>query len=148
MSSTADLLHGLAQMLADAGVVTYNADGTPYTSGQTGVLFKDMAPDPDRIVVLSPFNANSDQPLITLGRQPVQVRCRGNADPLDVDTLADDVFTVLHGATNLTFGSVHVVQILRVNSIPLGVDEQSLRWERSDNYDIDVDLPTSANRPT
>lgn len=146
MSHTTDLLHGLAQMLADAGVVTYNSDGTPYTAGQTGLFFKDMPPDPDRVVVLTPFGANSDQPLITLGHQPVQVRCRGTADPLDVDTLADAVFTVLHGATNLTFGSVHVVQILRTNSIPLGMDEQSLRWERSDNYGIDVDLPASTYR--
>lgn len=147
MSSTTDLLNGIAQMLADAGVVTRRTDGSDFTDGETALSFKNLPATPDRVVVLSPFGAHSDQPQITLGTQPIQVRCRGTSDPWDVEDLADAAFDVLHGAANLTFGSVHVVQILRVNSIPLGMDEQDQRWQRSDNYDIDVDLPTTANRP-
>jgi hypothetical protein len=57
------------------------------------------------------------------------------------------VFEALHNLTDRTFGSVHVVQMLRTSAIPLGMDDQSRRWMRSDNYSVDVDLPGTALRP-
>lgn len=149
MSHVSDLLDGLARTIAAAGLATYRSDGSAYQAGETAVTFKDTPPDPDRVVVLSAYTSTGDEPLITLGRQPVQVKCRGAADDaLDVDTLADSIFDLLHGATNLTFGALHVAQILRTSgNIPLGMDEQSRRWMRSDNYYLDVDYPTTANRP-
>lgn len=147
MSVTNDLLDGLAQMLAAAGVGVYHPDGSGYAANETGILFKLLPPSPDRVIVLTAFGANSDQPRITLGNQPVQLRFRGGPDPRDVDLIGDAAFTVLHGAEDLWFGSVHVIQILRTNSIPLGQDEQDSRWQRGDNYSLDVDYPTSANRP-
>lgn len=148
MSPTSDLLNGVAQMLATAGVATYHADGSPYASTDTAVWFKDLPPTPDRAVVISPWGYGDDQPVITYGRRMLQLKFRGTSDPTDVDSLADAAFAALHGATNLTFGTLHVVQILRVNSIPLGMDEQSRRWMRSDNYALDVDDPVSAYRPS
>lgn len=148
MSHVSDLLHGIAQMLDDAAVATYRSDGSAYLPGETAVFFKNMPADPDRVVVLSTYGANSDQPEITLGRQPVQVKVRGNLTPAtDVDDIADAIFDVLHGATDLTFGAMHVVQILRESNMPMPMDAQSRRWLRSDNYYLDVDYPVSANRP-
>lgn len=146
MSTTSDLVTGLAQYLATAGLATYRADGTPYTSGETALYFNDMPASPDRVVALTAY-ATTDQAVVTLGAVRVQVRTRGLAnDVLDVDTLADSIFTLLHGAVNLTFGTMHVVQILRVSSATLGMDDQSRRWMRSDNYHLDVDYPTTPNR--
>lgn len=145
-SPTTDVLDGIGQLINAAGVADY-----PWTDGSTQpavVTFKDMPDSPDRVVVLTPYGASGDQPEITLGRQAVQVWCRGTADDSqDVDVLADAVFAVLHGITNRQFGSVHVVQGLRESgNLPRGMDEQR-RWMRTDNYYFDVDLPTSANRP-
>jgi len=148
VTSTGDILAGLASMLATAAVATYRADGTRYLASETAVTFKDLPPAPDRVVCLSPFGATADQPVITYGQQRVQLMMRGTQNPTDVDDLADAAFAALHGAANLTFGSVHVVQILRENTIPLGMDEQSRRWLRSDNYVLDVDLPVSTFRPS
>lgn len=148
MSATGDILAGLGAMLGSAGVATYRADGTPYLATETAVTFKDLPSSPDRVVCLSPFGASMDQPVITYGQQRIQLMMRGTTNPTDVDDLADAAFAALHGAANLTFGSVHVVQILRENTIPLGMDEQSRRWLRSDNYVLDVDLPTSTYRPS
>jgi hypothetical protein len=146
MSATNDILTGLAGLITGAGLATVR-DGTDFLSSETALTFKNLPATPDRVVCLTPYGANGDQPEITLGQQPVQVRFRGTSDPRDVDELGDAVFNVLHGARDLTFGSVHVVQILRISSTPLGMDEQSRRFERSDNFQLDVDLPTSANRP-
>jgi hypothetical protein len=147
MTATFDLIAGLAQLLEDAGLVTYRSDGTNYTPTETGVGYKYMPELPNRFVTLTPYGANNDQPVTTLGNQPVQVKMRGTADPQDVDDLGDGIFQALHGVTDRMFGSVHVVQILRVSSIPLGMEEQARRWLRSDNYSIDVDLPGTPLRP-
>jgi hypothetical protein len=148
MSVTTDILNGVAQLLNDAAVGVFDANRVwTLTDTQTAITFKDVPAVPDRVLALSPFGANSDNPLTTYGRQQLQLRARGTTDPRDVDQILDSAFTVLHGATNLTFGSVHVVQILRVSTIPLGMDQQDRRWQRSDNYQLDVDLPTSPLRP-
>lgn len=148
MSHVSDLLRGLAQFTATAGLVTYRADGSSYLAGETALMFKNMPSDPDRVAVLAAYGANGDQPETPLGRQPVQVKTRGlPGDPFDVEQLGDAIFDLWHGATNLTFGAVHVVQILRTSSASLGMDAQSRRWIRVDNYDLDLDYPTTPNRP-
>jgi hypothetical protein len=145
---TSDMLDGLARMLDTAGVAVYRpSDGATYAADETAISFKDLPPDPDRVVVITPANTPATTPVITYGQRIVQLRFRGTAVATDVDDLADAAFVVLHGAADLTFGSVHVTQILRFSSIPLGMDEQDRRWQRSDNYLLDVDWPTSANRP-
>lgn len=145
---TTDLVTGSAAMLAAAGVGTYRADGSIYLPAETAITFKDLPPEPDRVIAITTHSARADHPVITYGQRIVQFRFRGlPGDPNDVDDLADAAFAVLHAAENLTFGSVHVTQILRFSSIPLGMDEQDRRWQRADNYLFDVDWPTSVNRP-
>lgn len=147
MSFTGDLFVGLGQILNDAGIADFPWDGSSTPTTGAAVIYKDMPDNPDRVVSLTPWGAGGDQPLLTLGRQPFQARFRGTVDPRDVDELGDAVFNVLHGLTDREFGSVHVIQILRESSLPLGQDEQERRWMRSDNYLIDVDLPGSLYRP-
>jgi len=147
VSTSTDLLSGVAGVLQAGGVVTWRTDGSAYLSSETGLTFKDMPPDPDRLVVLTTFGA-SDNPKLPLGQPQIQVRFRGTTDPRDVDDLGDSAFVLLHGLTDRVFGSCHLIQMLRVNSIPLGMDQQSRRWERSDNYALDVDYPASTYRPT
>lgn len=147
MSTTRDLLTGLAQWSAAASLGVYRNDGSVFTDSDTGIGIKAMPADPARFICLTPYGANGDHPVIPMGEQRIQVRFRGTTDPDDVDDLADALFTVWHGATNLTFGSVRVLQILRISSLPLGMDDQSRRWMRSDNYALDLDYPTSPNRP-
>lgn len=148
MSATADLMVGLAGRIAAAGIATYRADGSPYTPSETGIYFNDMPPDPDRVVVLTAYSASSDQPEITLGERRIQVRTRGfSNDVFDADVLSDAIFDVLHGLANQTYGSVHVVQVLRISAMTLGMDDPQRRWMRSDNYSVDLDYATTALRP-
>lgn len=145
---TTDMVGGIAQLLAAAGIAVYRPDGLVYTADETAITKKDLPPAPDRVIAITAYGAGDDQPVITYGQRFVQLRFRGAAgDPDDVDDLADAAFDALHGRENLTFGSVHVTQILRFSSVPLGMDEQSRRWQRADNYQLDVDWPSSATRP-
>jgi len=140
-----DLLDGIAQLIATAGIATYSTTGT-YTSGQTGIFFKIVNSTPDRIVTLTAYQI-SDDPSVPLSKLGVQVRCRGLQDPRDVDELGDSIFTILHGLTNVMFGSVHVIQCFRQSSITLGQDDLK-RWDRADSYYLDVDVPATVLRPT
>ena len=146
MSATSDLLYGLAQYLADQGIVTYPlAAGTSYTAGQTGVTFDLMPQAPDRVVCLTAYAA-SDDAANPWSSMRVQVRTRGlPSQPDDLWTLRDSVYNALQSESALTFGTVTVAQILRVSSVPLGMDTNR-RFEHADNYQLDIQLPATANR--
>jgi hypothetical protein len=105
-----------------------------------------MPASPDRVITLTAVNQGDDITM-PLGQVMVQVRGRGLPNrPTDVDDLLDSIFAVLHGTTNLVFGSVTVVQMNRKVSVPMGMDD-SKRWERVDQYYLDLDFPPTANRP-
>jgi len=146
VSETFDLLGGLAQALADAGVCDYRDDGSVYLSSETALVFALMPQAPDRVVCLTDYSL-SDDAGNPWGQRRVQVRTRGLPDqPQDTWLLRDSVYDFLQSAAALTFGSVTVAQALRVSSIPLGVDDNR-RFEYADNYTFDVQLAPSLNRP-
>lgn len=141
---TTDLLEGIAGMIV-AGV-----PGTSYNPAaptvNNGILLKLMPASPDRLIVLTAVNQGDDISM-PLGQIMVQVRGRGVPNrPTDVDDLLDDVFDVLHGTTNLVFGSLTVIQMNRKVSVPMGMDD-SKRWERIDQYYLDVSTAPTALRP-
>lgn len=143
MSFTRDLLEGLATELNNAGVATY---APTYAPTDTGIFFKELPAGQDRAVALTAY-ATSDQPKIALSVIRVQFWFRGKVnDSVDVDDLADSVFNVMQGIEHRQYGTAHVVQALRVSSIALGVDG-SRRHERSDNYELPVNVPTTSGRP-
>ena len=133
MSFTTDLLTGLSTYLAANGVTT-------------PVFFKALPTAPDRCIAITAYAA-TDEPKVALSHVRVQFWFRGIVNnSLDVDELGDSVFNLLQGAEDLTFGTPHVVQALRVSSIQLGADANK-RSERSDNYELDLDVPITSGRP-
>lgn len=147
MSETSDILDGAAQLIANAGAAVYHADGTPYADTDTGIFFKGMPDKPDRCLVLATYTVQGESPAGTTATIGLQVRSRGLANPVtDVDDLADAAKNALQGATGLTWGSVTVAQIRRMTMVPAGMDPLK-RWERFDNFYLDVDLPHTPLRP-
>lgn len=146
MASTTELLDGFATTIAAAGLASWNPTGV-YTSGQTGIFRKILPADPDRAIALTLVNTDDDVTM-PLGQKMLQVKGRGVPNnPTDVDDLLDSIFDILHGATGLVFGGQTVIQCLRRVSVPMGMDEASHRWERLDQYYLDVDAAPTANRP-
>jgi hypothetical protein len=147
MSETFDLLDGIGQMLAAAGLVTYPlAAGAAYAPTDTALTFARMPADPDRCVVLTDYTVG-DSAANPWTQIRVQVRTRGlPGRPDDVWTLRDGIYQLLQSAQARTFGSVTVAQCLRVSSIPLGQDA-NLRFMYADNFTLDVQLPSTSNRP-
>lgn len=148
MTATNDILTGIAQLIAGAGIAVWNPNGA-YQLTDTGILMKIMADGagvPDRVVVLNlvPLTDEISNPL---GRSMLQVAGRGlRNQPLDVDALLDPIFDLLHGRKGDVFGSVTVVQMFRTSSVPMGEDAL-VRQERSDKYYLDVAAAPTTNRP-
>lgn len=141
---TTDILEGIAALIV-AGVpgTSYNP-AAPTVNG--GILLKLMPASPDRVITLAAV-VQGDEISMPRGQVMVQVRGRGLPNrPTDVDDLLDSIFPVLHGTTNLVFGSLTVIQMNRRVSVPMGMDD-SKRWERADQYYLDVDFPPTINRP-
>ncbi|MFI0739344.1 minor capsid protein [Streptomyces sp. NPDC021100] len=131
MSYTADLLDGLARLLAAAGVGTYRPDGV-YAAGETAITIASLPPAPNRCICLSAYPV-ADSPVLTDVTTGVQVRTRGGADPREADALDDWVLDVLHGAGPLLLGAARVQLITRTSGAPIGADSSG-RMERASTY--------------
>lgn len=139
---TLDFLEGIAAVLVTAGAGVYNADGSGYTAGQTGIALNDMPDDPDRMIVLTAYSAGADDLLLTESRLAVQVRTRGTPDPRVEMAIRDDCYAALQGLRQIQLGSVWLIALTNISSILLGRDSQS-RWENAQNFYADVNLPTT-----
>ena len=139
MTFTAQLLTGLAEHLDTHGVARWRPT-TAYLASETAIVLGGLTPAPDRQIALTPYlehdHASIDDSLVA-----VQMRLRGTPGSLTSCTdLADAVFDLLHGATNLLLGGITVTQVLRKSTAPLGVDEND-RHEWSENYHLTLARP-------
>jgi len=139
-----DLLTGVAVLLQNAGIGTWNTTGV-YSGGQTGIVLGNVPQNPDRIITLTAYQV-SDAPALSDSVLGIQVRCRwGGQDKRNVDDLADDIFKLLHGKTALSLSTgVTIVQCLRQSAASLGQDSNN-RWSVVQNFYADVHYP-STNR--
>jgi hypothetical protein len=142
MSVTTDILTGFATAISG---VQSDILWTP-NAKNGGIAMLTMPDSPDRIAVLN-LIPQSDDPVLPMGTAMVQVAARGTrGNPLDVYTILDPIFARMHGLTNQTWGSVHVTDIARYSSIPMGQDE-AVRNEAIDKYTMTLDYPGTTARP-
>lgn len=145
MGTTTELLDGFATIIAAAGLAAWTPTGI-YAANETGIFRKVLPDAPDRAIALTLVDT-SDDPTMPLGSKMLQVRGRGRpSEPWDVDDLLDPIFDLLHGRTDITIGSQTVIQCLRRVSAPMGMDNAK-RWERADQFYLDVDAPPTSLRP-
>ncbi|GMA22285.1 hypothetical protein GCM10025864_44500 [Luteimicrobium album] len=133
MGWTTDLLEGVAQMLADAGVGVWRPDGPAYTASEVGIVVGRMPASPDQVLAITSYPVTSSALSDTV--IGVQVRARGprGADPRPVNDLTDAVYEHLHGVEQLTFGGVYVAHAWRASLALLGADDAG-REETSSNF--------------
>ncbi|SDD86676.1 minor capsid protein [Actinokineospora iranica] len=140
MSWTARLAHGLAELLADAGVALYRPTGV-YRGDEVGIVLGTVPAAPSSVLVLTPYPLadDVDQADSVLGLQ-VRARAAG-PDPRPALDLLDAVFDELHGATHLNLGGALVHLAQRTASVPLSRDQND-RYEHADTYQLTAHRPT------
>lgn len=142
MGFQSDLATGFAQLLAGAGVGTWNASGA-YTTGQTGIILRTLPQSPDRVIVLAPYGVSDD---LTHGDDVtgLQVTTRwGGGDPRPNDDLADLVFDNLQALPRTTLATgVVVEQCFRRSWTSLGQDGNS-RWRTVQNFYVTAHRPST-----
>jgi len=139
-----NLLTGLAVLLSNAGIGSWNESGV-YTSDQTGIVIGTVPQSPDRIITLTSYGASGDSPALSDSILGVQVRCRWDGeDPRPVDDLADSIYDFLHGRTHYLLSTgVAVVQSL-CQSGPTSIGQDSdLRWSNVTNYYVIAHRPST-----
>jgi hypothetical protein len=141
---TTNLLNGLGELLAGAGIGEWRPGGV-YEVGETAIVIAAMPPEPERVVCLTayPVTDHISQADVTVG---VQVRTRAGRDPTEVQDLDDQVRDVLHGLEQVVIGEVSVVQMYRQSAaaLPPGRDSRD-RHERISNFYVDAMRPTLRN---
>jgi hypothetical protein len=139
---TNDLMTGLGELLAAAGVGQWNPDGV-YADGDIGITVGVLPQTPEQVICLTPYPVD-DRPGMVDVTVGMQIRCRGTADPRVVQDLADAVYDALHGATPGTVHGIQVAQVFWQSGAPLGADQLG-RWERSENYYAQASRPNLHN---
>jgi hypothetical protein len=140
VSWTEQLLTGVAEHLAAAGVGTWKPSGAYLSSDVRPIVISAVPSSPDEVITLTAYTVDED-PRDSDVIQGLQVRTRAGRDPRGVDDLDDDVFDALHGLTDALLNGVPLVLAHRVSGAPIGVDGNS-RHQRSSNYHL------MANRPS
>ena len=143
MSFESDLLTGLAQLLASAGIGVWRESA--YTAAETGITLDKVPATPDAVVTLSDYTV-SDDPTLSDSVIGVQIRTRrAGVDPRPVKDLDGAIFNLIHGMPATTLpGGVRVVSCFRRSGASLGQDANG-RWQRSSNFYLQVHRP-STNR--
>lgn len=139
----ADLLTGLAELLAGeiAGAVWRTTSG--YTAAETGIVL-DVAPETlNRVIQLSLYPV-TDDPVGASDEIGLQVVTRWEGqDPRPCRRLDTQVFNRLQGRAHFVLSTgIHVVSAARQSGASLGVDS-SKRWGRSSNYYVRVSRPAT-----
>lgn len=140
MRFTTQLLTGLAELLAAAGVGEW-APGSQRTGTPVPwITLSNMPETPDVVICLTAYNAGQDG--ATTDTIPsIQVRTRGDRMPGTSVDLQDAVYDALHGRRRTQLGTVPnqvlIAQCLRRNVGQLGPDALS-RWEWVSTYDVYV----------
>ncbi|SDL73165.1 hypothetical protein SAMN05421874_12824 [Nonomuraea maritima] len=138
-----DLLTGLAELLADAGVGDWDPVGA-YKPNQRAITLGGLPTKPDEAISLTIYGtgAGGDDVDQSDSTVLVQVRMRTSTDPRVVGDYADRVFAALHSRSNLTLSTgVVVLLIQRTIVAPLARDSSG-RWERPDSYELMTVWPT------
>lgn len=144
-SPVSQLLTAIAEMLDAAGVGVWSTTGT--YSPDDVVIFRGTERPIDNAQIILNWVDTDQHPEITQGTGILQVAMKGTAsNPGSVDDIGYAVFAALHGLTDQPAGSAVIVQCLRRNSVPMGQDDK-LRKERADQFDVDVEWPPTSHRP-
>lgn len=128
-----DVLKNLCAYLDSAGVGTYRSTGK-YETDETAITIKRLPTSPDRAIAVAAYNSADDITLPTVAVS-IQIRFRAGDNRTDVDDLADEAFSQLHGRHHFLMGEMKVARAHRVNFAGLGVDDNR-REERADNYEL------------
>ncbi|MFZ3569279.1 minor capsid protein [Streptomyces sp. BH034] len=134
----ADLLDGLARLLADNGHATYDPEGV------SGDLFlEDMPPAPDAAVGLWLYDGGEQDTRNAYDEVRLQVRVRGGPDPRPSRTRCHAIYGELNGAAgvDLADGTWLVLAAARGTPAPMGRDSSG-RHEHVVNFDLTVSAPT------
>ncbi|WP_445524803.1 minor capsid protein [Streptomyces cyslabdanicus] len=126
----ADLLVGVAELLAAEGVGVYSPDA-PLPAGVTGVVLGRVPDGPDRALGLTPYPVADDDSTDSV--TGIQARMRAGPNPLDVVALADRVFNVLHNRRSWDAHGVRVEISWRNSQAWIGQDSRG-REELTSNY--------------
>ena len=135
----ADLLDGIARLLADTGHGTYDPTGT------TGDVFAETMPaTPDAAVCLTLYDGDEAPDALNAYDTPrLQVRVRGGPDPRVSRARAQAIYSELHGLTETTLpdGTWLILAAARGTVAPMGRDATG-RHEHVLNLDMHVSAPT------
>ena len=134
MIDTKQIVEGTCEWLDAQGLATYKPGGV-YAANDKAATIKRLPSYPDNAVAVSLYSTQ-DATVLPNATVRIQLRFRAaKGSRTAVDEWADEVASHLHWKRNLTLGAVKVARAERINTAPMGADDNG-REERADNYEL------------
>lgn len=143
MAVETDLVRGLAQRLATAGIGTWSLV-TAYTPGQVGIYEDEPGPDVVEAITIATYPVAD--PVDATSVIGIQFRIR-SASAATIRDRADAIFGSIHALWGVTFGACRAQQILRRSASTPAPRTPGGPLIRTDNYYATIHHPTT-NRAT
>lgn len=127
------LMQGVAQLLAAAGVGTWQPAGVYAPGTDRPVYIRAVPAQPDRVITVSHYPVSA-LPGVPDTVEGIQVRNRGPADdPRPADDDADAIRRVLDGLEHVDIAGMHV-SLCRWQSGGVMGQDANRRWEMAQNF--------------
>lgn len=127
---TRQVLDGLAQLIADAGLAVYHP-GTAYAGSEIGIYFGAWPATSTRGVKLNAYQAVDR--VTSPAEQYVQVATRVSTSYLGALDALDAVRDLLHRRAHFDLGQVRIALCVRTSTADLGLDQTSRLYEHTTN---------------
>lgn len=133
MTIAKSLMAGVAQLLEDAGVGTWQPAGAYASGADRPIYIRAVPAAPNRVITVSHYPV-AQEPWTSDAVEGIQVRNRGPADdPRPADDDADAIRAALDGLQHVVVGGVHVALVQWQSGAPMGQDDNR-RWEMTQNF--------------
>lgn len=130
MGYNVNFLDGLATLMNSRGIGVYKPTGV-YVEPEKAITIGVTPMEPDRVFTMTTYPViDTDLTTVTTG---VQFRIRGDRDPRTAESMADDLYDLLHNRQHYMLGPIHVELSWRQSATWLGQDTDQ-RMERIENF--------------
>lgn len=131
------LTQAVCRLLGEIPGWAWRTSGPAYTASEVGIQYGAIKASPDRGVGVRVYSSD-DEVQTGLATRRAQLRFRGGKNAVDgADAMASLAFRHLQGLSRRE----GISGIRRLSMAPLGADSNG-REERTDNYEVVIDLPT------
>jgi Bacteriophage minor capsid protein len=136
------LPEAMATFLQERGFGSYRNSGAPYSNNEVAIALEAMPAEPPRAICITQYAGVEADSKLPWDEPRLQIRVRGDFDPMTSRDTAQEIYDLLHGLGPQTLSTVRLQLVIGIGSGPelLRLDENR-RFEHVVNFEVTMYNP-------